>query len=38
MLDKMARAVGLEPTTNRFGLCPQLLAVPDYVITLGMIR
>jgi hypothetical protein len=32
---RLARAVGFEPTTNRFGLFPQLLAVPDYVITLG---
>ncbi|CAH2604633.1 protein of unknown function [Rhodovastum atsumiense] len=32
----MARAVGFEPTTNRFGLLPRFLAVPDYVFTLGV--
>ena len=32
----LARAVGFEPTANRFTLLPRLLAVSDYVFTLGV--
>ena len=36
VLELMARAVGFEPTANRFTLLPRLRAVSDYVFTLGV--